>query len=156
MSRWKNRTDLERFEEKVVPVTESGCWVWIGAGQDRYGSFYLPNYPVKMSKDMVSAHKAALFLYKGVVPEEDKVVLHSCDNGFCCNPNHLKVDTQYENMQDMTRKRRYKISKQKLSEDEVLLAINMRAEGYSVRELSKIFGISEGQMSRVSRGLTHK
>jgi hypothetical protein len=33
-------------------------------------------------------------------------ILHRCDNPQCCNPEHLFVGTQAENMADMRRKGR--------------------------------------------------
>lgn len=156
MARWEVKTDLERFEDKYTPVTESGCWIWLGAGQDRYGSFYFPSYPVKMSKDMVSAHKAAMYLYKDVVPGAGEVLLHSCDNGFCCNPDHLKLGTQLENMEDMAKKRRYIITKQILSDCDVDNAISLRESGMQIKDIAEMFGISSSQMSRVTRKLTHQ
>lgn len=156
MARWEVKTDLERFEDKFIPVTESGCWIWLGAGQDRYGSFYFPSYPVKMSKDMVSAHKAAMYLYKGIVPQSNEVLLHSCDNGFCCNPDHLKLGTQAENMADMSSKRRYIITTQVLSDEDVDKAISLREEGMQIKDIALLFSISSSQMSRVTRKLTHQ
>lgn len=35
-----------------------------------------------------------------------QVVMHSCDNPACCNPRHLSVGSQSENMQDCSYKGR--------------------------------------------------
>lgn len=157
MGRWKVETDLERFEKKYEPVTECGCWLWTGAtNSNRYGSFYFPDYPIKVAKSMVKAHRASLYLYKGIVPSEDQVVLHSCDNGFCCNPDHLKLGTQLENMEDMAKKRRYSITKQVLSDNDVDEAIGLRESGVQIKDIAILFGISTSQMSRVTRKLTHQ
>lgn len=34
------RGDLERFRAKIEMITESGCWIWMGAlSSNGYGSF---------------------------------------------------------------------------------------------------------------------
>lgn len=151
-----NKADIERFEEKFIPVTECGCWVWVGASSKRYGSFYLPSYPVEMSKNMVSAHKAALFLYKGIIPQIGEEVLHSCDNGFCCNPNHLSLGSHQDNMTDMVLKGRSPKNKRKLTDQEIEDARLMRSNGIQVKEIAKIFDISSSQMSRITQGTYRK
>lgn len=156
MTGFRNRPDIDRFEEKYIPVTESGCWIWIGAASERYGSFHFPNYPLTTSKNMVSAHRSALFLYKGIVPESGQEILHKCDNGFCCNPEHLSLGTHQENMADMVHKGRSPKNKRKLTDEEILEARSLRASGVEVKEIAEIFGISPSHMSRVTQGSFRK
>lgn len=40
-----------------------------------------------------------------------KVVMHTCDNGWCININHLVLGTHSENMQDMLSKGRWGVWK---------------------------------------------
>lgn len=150
------KTDLVRFEEKLSYEPNTGCWIWAGAGTQRYGSFHFPNYPVKHSKDMVSAHKSALFLYDGVVVERPLEILHSCDNGFCCNPSHLSVGTHTDNMVDMVSKGRHKSGKEVLSAVDIIVAKQMRKDGFKVKDIAEAFGISSSQMSRVTAGMQPK
>ena len=51
-----------------------------------------------------STHRLALEL-EGI-STTGHCVLHSCDNRLCCNPAHLRLGTQQENMQDMVSKGR--------------------------------------------------
>ena len=156
---FRNRDVKERFDEKWEAVTESGCWIWLGSSAgDRYGSFHFPDYPSKTSntRRMVSAHRAALFIYEGIIPDVGMEVLHSCDVGFCCNPAHLSVGTHQDNMTDMVNKGRSPKNMHKLSEDEVIEARKLRSEGVEVKEIAKVFGISPSQMSRVTQGSIRK
>lgn len=153
--RWDKCSSLSRFEEKIEMITESGCWIWMGASS-RYGSFYLPEYPIKMAKGMVKAHAASLYLYKGIYCSPGQVILHKCDIPLCCNPYHLKIGTQLENIQDMATKRRYVIPGQILSDEQVDECILLRSSGESVKNIALKYGLSQAQMSRVTRGKTHQ
>lgn len=148
----RNRTDLGRFEEKLVMEPMSGCWIWVGGGSDRYGTFYMPSYPVSYSKSMVLAHRASLYLYKGIVPGEGLEVMHRCDNGFCCNPHHLDIGTHTDNMKDMAHKNRNVPSRQVLTSENVKDARQLRREGWMVKHIAERFGIDASQMSRVVSG----
>src|SRR3546814_9693388 len=82
---------------------------------------------------------------------EHQVVRHSCDNPCCCNPAHLLVGTQSENLRDMVDRGRvprgYKKPTQtgrlnhqaKLTERDVRA---IRASGQSDRALAKRYGVS--------------
>ncbi len=151
--RWPERTDLERFEEKYS-VGESGCWIWNGARTTRYGSFHFPEYPY--ARKMVAAHKASLYLYKGIATSSEENVMHSCDNGFCVNPDHLSVGTRSDNMKDMVSKGRNIIPTQKLDQADVICARQMRRSGVQVKEIAEVFNISPSQMTRVTSGILPK
>ncbi len=94
---------MERFHSKyeVHPVT--GCWVWqaskIGGG---YGKFKCK----KLTKSRY-AHRVSYIMHKGEIPE-GQVVMHTCDNPSCVNPDHLSLGTQKDNMLDASRKGRLK------------------------------------------------
>jgi hypothetical protein len=51
------------------------------------------------------AHRVAWTLANGPIPA-GMHVLHTCDNPPCCNPGHLWLGTQADNMADMARKGR--------------------------------------------------
>ena len=96
-----------RFEQSFVPVTESGCWLWIKAvldcskfdGNLAYGRFSLRGRTHY-------AHRMAWFLYRGAIPS-GKMVCHKCDVPTCVNPDHLFLGTALDNVRDMLRKGRH-------------------------------------------------
>ena len=91
--------DLQRFF-RYVKKEDSGCWIWTGYQNAGYGIFSL-------NMGYLAAHRFSVIAFKKQsIPKNYKVV-HSCDNSLCCNPDHLSVTTQKENMQDKVRKGRH-------------------------------------------------
>lgn len=89
---------IKRFKSRVQ-ITES-CWLWMGSRLPRgYGQL---NYQNKR----YYAHRLALAIFKGVKVPDGMVVMHACDNPPCCNPDHLSVGTQTDNMRDASSKGR--------------------------------------------------
>jgi HNH endonuclease len=86
--------ELERrLKAGLVVDPDTGCHVWTGAKQGKYGQLH------------VGVHRLAWELANGPIPK-GMHVLHRCDNSRCCNPDHLFLGTQSENMADLSRKGR--------------------------------------------------
>lgn len=94
---------IERFRAKVASAGgERECWTWLG-GTNKAG------YGLHQGSDdyrgwSFTAHRIAYWLHTGVEPT--KIVLHTCDNPRCCNPNHLRHGTHQDNTADMVSKGR--------------------------------------------------
>lgn len=144
-----SKTMLERFEDKYT-ITDNGCWEWFAAHHERgYGYFFTSKE--YSNRKMDYAHRVSLFLYEGI-RDDDKEVLHSCDNPCCVNPNHLTLGTHKDNMEDMIMKKRSLSGVQKLSLSDVDRIMQLRSEGVEVKEIASMYGIDRGHASRVSRG----
>ena len=102
---------IDRFKEKYIVDEESGCWNWTGTITNKgYGTFHINNKEIK-------AHRFSYEYFIG--PLDLKLMIcHNCHNRKCCNPNHLRQDTNYSNMIDMVyqKNQRHQI----LSVDEVI------------------------------------
>lgn len=86
----------ERFWQRVDKTAgEDACWPWT-ARRDRrgYGRISVPG------RRHFLAHRYAF--ESAVGPITDGLnVLHSCDNPPCCNPAHLHLGTQADNLAEM-------------------------------------------------------
>lgn len=78
---------------------------------------------------------------------KDDVVLHTCDVPSCCNPDHLRIGTQSDNMLDMQTKGRHPT--RKLSDSDVREILESDASGYS---LAKKYGVSKEIIYRIRKG----
>lgn len=81
------------------------CWPWIGTRKETgYGKAYLGG------RKWARAHRLAYEIHYGVAPG-DLIVLHNCDNPPCCNPAHLRLGTQLENVADRVERGRGRVPK---------------------------------------------
>ena len=88
-----------RFISKLRIDPETDCWNYTGSiSGTGYGNFWIFGH-------YESAHRIAYFLFKGYLPD-DLFVCHHCDNKRCCNPDHLFLGTQKDNMIDSKNKGR--------------------------------------------------
>lgn len=107
----------ERFDAKVMPITECGCWIWLGKLTDNgYGQFKLNSSNRKMR-----AHRYAWLRHRGPIPA-GILVCHTCDVRTCVNPDHLFLGTHADNSRDMVRKGRHPETKKTAARAEVLTA----------------------------------
>jgi len=80
-------------------VGETGCWEWQGA-KDRKGYGQ-----VMIARKVVRTHRLMWQLAVGLIPA-GLCVLHRCDCPPCCNPDHLFLGTDADNVADRVAKGR--------------------------------------------------
>ena len=95
-----NKILQETIQDSSIPITESGCWIWLrgSSGQDYGGLQY--------GSEWVRAHRASWLAFKGEIPE-GLCVLHRCDTPACVNPDHLFLGTRKDNAIDKVKKGRW-------------------------------------------------
>ena len=82
-----------RFWRHVDKGAPGGCWQWTAGGnQLGYGQFRTPD-------GMKVAHRVAWELLRGSIPDGMELD-HRCHNRGCVNPDHLRVVSRVENMQN--------------------------------------------------------
>jgi hypothetical protein len=94
-----NERIAERFFEKTIPVTESGCLIWLGACNNKgYGQFWT-------GERNELAHRFACRL-AGRHLADDELGLHTCDIPCCVNEKHVFAGDHKANSADMFAKGR--------------------------------------------------
>lgn len=88
-----NRTLEQRFWEVVLPDPNSGCWLWGGDSNGKYGNIH---FTENGRHKRLLAHRLSYQLNVGAIPP-GICIDHICNNRFCVNPNHLQPVTHYEN-----------------------------------------------------------
>lgn len=104
--RWPKLTDAQVFEglKAKCKVMPNGCWEFqgfCGPKPRNYGS-----YSYRGKARSMAAHRVAYMTVKGEIPK-GMLVMHSCDNPPCCNPDHLSLGTHLENMAACRARERY-------------------------------------------------
>lgn len=150
----------KRFWGWVDQRGPEDCWEWKGYRTPKgYGQFQ-----VSRAVGPKRANRIAYLLHTGEEPGDLKV-LHRCDNPPCCNPAHLFLGTQADNVRDMHEKGRQGTFVPKALRGEDNPAAVLTQEGadeirrlystgdYKQRELSAMFGVNQQRISKIVRGL---
>jgi len=128
------KTLEERFLEKVEKGSKpDDCWLWMGATLEGYGIMR------DVGRQMLKAHRFSYELHKGPIPK-GLYVIHSCDVRRCVNPNHIRVGTAWENIQDIPAERRSRIRKKmwaSLSPEERAERVANVAKSLTGKKMSK-------------------
>lgn len=85
-------TVARRHSKKVLKRGEDQCWPWRGACRDdSYGI-------MAIHRVQFYAHRIAVVIATREDIPEGMTVDHKCRNKKCCNPAHLEIVTQAENV----------------------------------------------------------
>jgi len=93
-----NPTQAER--ERImsnIKVLDDGCWLWTG-GKDQYGYGMTFYRGIRERSHRVVYSMIIGPIPKGVDARRHAQLDHVCKNKSCCNPEHLELVTQRENV----------------------------------------------------------
>ncbi len=152
----KSRPIEERFWELVERRGKDECWPWTASSNPKgYGQFNIGRARAATQKRKGLCHHAnrvAFELTFGEIPG-DLDVLHSCDNPPCCNPAHLFLGTNADNMRDKHAKGRARC---RLGKGQAVEIRRLAANGATVAELSIKFDRMPYSIDAIIRRKTHR
>lgn len=125
---------------------DNGCLVWTGVvDKDGYG-----RRGVQIGEKR--AHRYAYARANGDIPK-GMLVRHSCDNPACCEPSHLSLGSQADNIKDkVLRNRQAKgslIGKALLTEDMVREIRALYASGMTQTQIAGMFPVTQSSVSLI-------
>lgn len=161
------RNTIHDVLDKLVFRHDTRCWEWAASRRNNYGQAYFGG------KRLV-AHRLIYEHLCGPIPP-GMFVCHRCDNPPCCNPAHLFLGTNMDNVRDAMSKgrlkrrqhgppdrRRHYASKArrgegngraKLSEGDVIAIRQSHSSGELAASIAARFKITAVQVRQIARGL---
>jgi HNH endonuclease len=143
---------LEQCVEEPSRYTDTPCLIWTGPKTAGYGCFY-----DRAGLNLV--HRLAYECWVGPIPK-GMCVLHICNVRDCCQPEHLKLGTRQDNMDDMVRDGRSCVGvahwSSKLSTKEVEQVLRLVGERRSFSSIARKFDVNEWVISGIAHGRTYK
>ena len=142
------------FQEKIHQGKPDECWLWTGS-KTKFGYGVAYHKGMKSTAHRIAYHLAGNKLITGLV------VAHKCDNPPCCNPNHLFLATQKQNIDDCSRKGRMNRAKFivrygeghsqcKLSFSQCSEIRRLYESGkFSQHKLADMFSVGQSQIGRI-------
>ena len=86
----------QRFDRLFIPEPMSGCYLWMGTTNGRYGTF--DDYQLAPYRHRNTyAHRWSFQQHFGAIPAGMEMD-HKCRNILCVNPDHLEAVTHLENV----------------------------------------------------------
>jgi hypothetical protein len=151
--------DIKRLYDKITIITQGeneGCWE-VDCCKDACGYSRMG-----IGKNNVMVHRFMYMLHH----QDDDItgleICHTCDNPWCCCPEHLFADTHQANMSDMVQKgRQNKGEKHRsaiLTENDVKDVLDGIMDGKftSVIQIAKHYNITRAPISTILYGIYWK
>lgn len=148
---WRGyRHTLEAKLDARIIRQENGCWEVQGypnrSGHVQISSGSRWTQPYVRAK----AHQIAWERANGRPVPDGMVIMHTCDNPCCANPDHLQLGTQRDNILDSIRKGRYNaFGIQKLNAEQVREIRWRAAAGETQKSIAKSFNIARNTVSGI-------
>lgn len=156
-------TDAGKWTQAPVDVRfwryvekQDGCWLWSGKSLNSVGYGTISTGGSGSGK--LLAHRLSYEIHHGEIPV-GMVVMHSCDNRLCVNPEHLSIGTQSQNLKEMHARGRQPVipphkcgedsKRSKLKEVQVLEIIKSKD---SRREQAERYGVSVKTIEMIQKG----
>jgi len=144
------RSKVNNLMSNTMPITETGCMIWMGAVIT--GGYGILNVNGKTKK----AHRVAYEQNVGEI-NDGMCVCHKCDTPSCINPEHLFLSNQAGNIKDMDTKGRRCVvrgsnsANAKLTDNDVR---NIRKSADTYNALASLYRVSNGCINHIKNNRT--
>lgn len=146
---------VQRFWNRVDVRGPNECWVWLGSvcgSKSIYGNVA---YHGRLQK----SHRVAYELMHGLIPK-GMCACHHCDNRLCCNPSHIFIGTQKDNVRDMMQKGRdghgvlrgEESPVSKYTSRQAMQVKRLRLKGVSQKQIAVRTGVSKTAVGAICQG----
>lgn len=155
---WNRLTPYDRLMTRVN-VTPDGHWLWTGS---RFG-LHREYGQCNLDKQRMGAHRAMWIILRGPIPD-GLDLLHQCGQTLCVSPDHLRPGTHRENLAEALAARFGKhwapkgeaCVNAKLTQGQVDEIRKRRSSGTLQRVLAAEYGVSQPEISYITRGIKWK
>lgn len=146
MSRGRTPNNSLTFLKQIDPSGgHKACWPWLGFKNPKgYGQSSINN------KTML-AHRWSYQHHHGVVIPSDLQVRHTCDHPSCCNPFHLLLGTNQDNVNDKMQRGRFRGKQTRFSQEDLDKMKQLRMSGMSRDQIAKRFGCDKTTVAHHER-----
>ena len=154
MRTWEEERERAMAFWHARVVRRSGCWGWAAnKDKDGYGMIRF-GYSCKRA-----THVAWLAMH-GEFPPSGMLVMHTCDTPECTNPDHLRLGTPKQNMQDkVAKKRDLRANGLHFNSKVTPEQVRYLRASYPAKSLDLLaaeVGISRAQVWQIAAGNSHK
>jgi hypothetical protein len=147
---------MEDIWKKVDKKGGDDCWNWIGQlSNSGYGK-------IKMNNKTYSSHRLIYEFTFGMI-SDGLQINHICNNRKCCNPTHLQLGNQQDNMTYMvlTNRSHHPIGEthpnHKLTEDDIIQIRSLYVVGNQTQsEIGKLFGVAQTTICAIVNNINWK
>ena len=132
-----NPMDRIKANSEINP--ETGCWIWTGASNNRYGviGFEMKQY---------YAHRLSLSQKLGREIKDGMFACRTCDTPLCVNPDHLYEGTPAQNSLDACNAGNHA---KKLTAEK---ALEIRNSKRTTQELAERYGVTDAMILAIKNG----
>jgi hypothetical protein len=145
-----SETELQGIKARFwSKVDQSGgleaCWPWTASRRgNEYGSFWINGQTYK-------TNRVVWMLEQGETPT-DKMVLHSCNNPLCCNPKHLYLGNNSNNVRDAQRAGTFRCTSDLTADEKAKIKALYASGRWSQTDLAEMFGTTGSTIWKIIHG----
>lgn len=121
---------------------QTSCWNWQLPYNERARNIYW-----KLGGKNVIPYRLVYELVHGVVLRSDQLILHSCDNRICCNPTHMRIGTNQENVDERQARERFGLPHNVVRAIKKLISL-----GVSDQTIADRYGLSRRHINSIRNG----